>query len=322
MTKTFTWKETPGQYQNGTPKGQDLSPSTGVSRHLESESTLAVDVPAVTVSPDDAQKEDIVAKWTEQVKEIRTSLVENDPSVAGSTYGDGDLEGPLLEAERAPDNRQILLHRRHSIAGMVPDTPHHHNEAWWPRSMSFSEAEEAVLGWEPVAALGDDGDESDNWAALQKQKFIAEEFKHLYEKVMDLQEEIAPWVSKRVRSIDELDEQAARDQEGFQTLYYQLTEQYQSVKQNSQDILGDERSHVMEAIKDIEVLGAKLEYEINALVSKVQDVEDGVSQFRRQVDDLESKADELEVQLGTETWLHWAVRSVTGIGTAPPRRTQ
>jgi hypothetical protein len=321
MTKTFTWKETPGQYQNGAPKGQDLSPGAVVSRHLESESTLAVDVPAVTVSPDDAQKEDIVAKWTEQVKEIRTSLVENDPSVAGSTYGDGDLEGPLLEAERAPDSRQILLHRRHSIAGMVPDTPHHRNEAWWPRSMSFSEAEEAVLGWEPVGALGDDGDESDNWAALQKQKFIAEEFKHLYEKVMDLQEEIAPWVSKRVRSIDELDEQAARDQEGFQTLYYQLTEQYQSVQQNSQDILEDERSHVMEAIKDIEVLGAKLEYEINALVSKVQDVEDGVSQFQRQVDDLESKADELEVQLRTESWLHWAVRSVTGIGTAPPRRT-
>jgi chromosome segregation ATPase len=138
---------------------------------------------------------------------------------------------------------------------------------------------------------------------------------------MDLQEEIAPWVSKRVRSIDELDEQAARDQEGFQTLYYQLTEHYQSVQQNSQDILEDERSHVMEAIKDIEVLGAKLEYEINALVSKVQDVEDGVSQFQRQVDDLESKADELEVQLRTESWLHWAVRSVTGIGTAPPRRT-
>jgi hypothetical protein len=60
----------------------------------------------------------------------------------------------------------------------------------------------------------------------------------------------------------------------------------------------------MEAIKDIEVLGAKLEYEINALVSKVQDVEDGTAQFERMVEELEGRADELEVQLSTESWMH------------------
>jgi archaellum component FlaC len=190
--------------------------------------------------------------------------------------------------------------------------------------MSFTDAEDAVLGWEPIGGIRDDGDESDTWAALQKQKYIAEDFRHLYEKVMDLQNEIAPWVGKKVDDVEALDEQAARDIEGFQSLYYQQTDSYQAVKQNSQDILGDERSHVTEAIKDIEVLEAKLEYEINALVSKVQDVEDGVAQFERQVDDLESRAEELETQLKTESWPHWLVRSITGIGTGPnitaPRR--
>jgi chromosome segregation ATPase len=132
-------------------------------------------------------------------------------------------------------------------------------------------------------------------------------------------------VGKKVDDIDALDEQAAEDIEGFQTLYYQQTESYQAVNQNSQDILSDERSHVTEAIKDIEVLEAKLEYEINALISKIQDVEDGVAQFERQVDDLESRADELETQLKTESWPHWLVRSITGIGTGPnitaPRRS-
>ena len=93
-----------------------------------------------------------------------------------------------------------------------------------------------------------------------------------------------------------------------------MGESYQAVKQNSQDILTDERSHATEAIKDIEVLGAKLEYEINALLSKVQDVEDGVSQFERQVDDLEGRANELENYLNAETWAHWLVRSITGLG--------
>jgi len=46
----------------------------------------------------------------------------------------------------------------------------------------------------------------------------------------------------------------------------------------------------------------------------VQDVEDGVSQFERQVDDLETRANELEEHFGTESWAHWIVRSLTGIG--------
>jgi len=190
--------------------------------------------------------------------------------------------------------------------------------------MSFTDAEEAIFGWEPIAVLADDGDESDTWSALKKQQLIAEDYILLYEKIAELQDDVGPWVVEKVDDIDGLDNQAAEDQEQLQTLYYQLTEQYQAVKQSSQDILTDERSHIMESLKDIEVLGAKLEYEINALYSKVQDVEDGVSQFERQVDDLEIRAKELEIQLSTESWPHWLVRSITGIGTGPniiaPRR--
>jgi len=147
---------------------------------------------------------------------------------------------------------------------------------------------------------------------LQKQKIFAEDYKTLYEKVSDLQDRIGPWVERQVDNVDALDDQAAQDQEGFQTLYYQLSESYEAIKQTSQDILADERSHVMETIKDVEVLGAKLEYEINALVSKVQDVEDGVSQFERQVVDLESRAGELEIHLNTESWPNWLVRTIRG----------
>ena len=326
--KAFTWKNTPEDYKNGTPKAKDTVPAAGSSgRVRDSESPhdeSRVSLSGVVVQREEAQKDtEAAAKWAEQVLEIRQTLVAHDPSIAGSNYGDGDLEGPVLEAERDSHNFLILLHRRHSIGSSPASMPR--NEAWWPRCMSFSDAEDAVLGWEPVGASSDDGDKSDTWAALQKQKYLAEDFKNLYEKVSDLQDRIGPWVEHKVDSVDALDDQAARDQEGFQTLYYQLSESYQAIKQNSQDILADERSHVMETIKDIEVLGAKLEYEINALVSKVQDVEDGVSQFERQVDDLESRADELETHLNTESWPHWLVRSITGIGTGPnitaPRRS-
>ena len=284
------------------------------------------DVPIVNVPEEDQNAMEAEAKWAEQVREIRRDVVANDLSVAGSVYDERDLEGPLLEALREPNNFQVLLHRRHGFSGAFPVIPKQRNDAWWPRQMSFTDAEDVILGWEPVGAIADDGEDADTWTALQRQEMLSTDYKNLFEKIVDLQDKIRPWVEQKVEGIEKLDEQASTDQEQFQTLYYQLTEQYQAVKQSSQDVLGDERSHVMEAIKDIEVLGAKLEYEINALVSKVQDVEDGVLQFERQVDDLEGRADELEKQLSTESWPHWLVRSITGIGTGPnitaPRRHQ
>ncbi|CZR55348.1 related to SIN3 protein-binding protein STB2 [Phialocephala subalpina] len=328
VNKVFTWKETPGQYHNAVPRIKEApsapASSTAVQDSESPHSESRVNLPTVVLSPEDQKVAEAEEKWAEQVKDIRRDIVANDPSIAGSVYGDGDLEGPVLEALRDPNNFQTLLHRRHSLSGAFPVMERARNEAWWPRQMSFNDAEEAVLGWEPISVLRDDGDEADTWPALKKQQLIAEDYIHMYEKIAELQDDIGPWVVEKVDNIDGLDNQAAEDQEQFQTLYYQLTEQYQAVKQSSEDVLTDERSHVMESVKDIEVLGAKLEYEINALVSKAQDVEDGVSQFERQVDDLESRAKDLEIQLSTESWPHWLVRSITGIGTGPnivaPRR--
>ncbi|PBP24274.1 Sin3 complex subunit [Diplocarpon rosae] len=329
LGKTFTWKETPGQYLNGNAKVKEPSANV-VSVAIPVSETppngSRTDLPLVNLPEEDEKATDAEAKWAEQVREIRRDVIANDLSVAGSVCDDADLEGPLLEALREPNNFQVLLHRRHSFSGTLPMASKHRDEAWWPRQMSFADAEDAVLGWEPIGTMPDDGDGSDNWAALRKQELYASDYKNLFQKINHLQVEIGPWVESKVSAIEKLDEQAATDHEQMQTLYYQLMEQYQSVKQSSQDVLGDERSHVLEAFKDIEVLGAKLEYEINALVSKVQDLEDGVLQFERQVDDLEGRADTLETELGTESWLHWLVRSITGIGTGPnitaPRRRQ
>ncbi|RDL33141.1 Uncharacterized protein BP5553_08580 [Venustampulla echinocandica] len=329
LGKSFTWKNTPAEYQNGQPKPRGLI-TGGIVSDTPREYDLALhdtksNLAAEIIAPGEGQNAlEASTKWAEQVKQIRQDLVTNEPSVAGSVCGDGDLGGPSLEAERDPDNFEILLHRRNSISTYPSASSRGPNEARWPRHMSFSSVEEAVLTWESLDAVDDNVIEDDTWAALQQQYYMAEDFKHLYGKILILQEKIAPWVETTVANIEGLDEQATQDQEGFQTLYCQLSDSYQELKQHCQNYLGEERHHVTEAMKDIEVLGAKLEYEINALVSKVQDVEDGVSQFERQVDELEIRAKELETQLATESWPHYIVRTITGIGTGPniiaPRR--
>jgi hypothetical protein len=318
LSKTFTWNKKPEEYHNGVRKIQD---SALVARDSESPaSDTKSSLPQVVEPiPTDAEAKDpdAEAKWLAQVREIRRDLVANELSVAGSAYGDADLEGPLLEAERDPHNASALLYRRHSICEAFSVRKMRRNEAWWPRHMSFSYAEDAVLSWENIDNVSDDGNDTDAWNTLQKQRYLAEDFKRLYGRISALHNHIGTWVERKVDTIETMDNQASRDQDEFQTLYYQLSEAYQSVKQTSQDILSEERSHVTEAIKEIEVLGAKLEYEINALISRVEDVEDGVAQFEGQVNEVEARARELEQQLKSESWLHWAVRSLTGLGTAP-----
>jgi hypothetical protein len=44
-----------------------------------------------------------------------------------------------------------------------------------------------------------------------------------------------------------------------------------------------------EAVTDVELSAAKLEYELNALQSKVEEVEDGVDAFEQLVSDIEAR---------------------------------
>lgn len=311
--KAFTWKDTPGQYQNGIPKVKETqSMPIAFPEEPQSRENLRSDVPIIVT---DKEAEEADKKWTAQVKEIRRDVVANDPSIEGSAYG--DLEGPLLEATREPNNFQILLHRRHSIHRPYPSRKTLRNEEWWPRRMSFSSAEDAVFSWIPIGADLDAGAEGDDWAKLQKQKFIATDLRHLYSKISFLQDDLAPWVEAKILAVDKQDEAAIRDQEEFRDIYYQLSSQYQAVKENSEDTINEERNHLSEQVAMIEGLVSKLEYEINTVEGKVRDMEDGMVGFETQVEVLEAKARELEEQLGTEGWAHWLVRTVTGIGTGP-----
>lgn len=317
ISKTFTWKNTPAEYQNGAPK-EAPAPAPALPK---AQNAVPLDVPLIkepSRSPPVADAEENAeadAKWAAQVREIRRELLPSDASVGGSTNGD-DPELPVLDAGDL-NNPRTFLRRRHSISDLIPSNARRPNEARWPRQLSFADVEDVVLSWEPIGAIVDDGDESDTWPALRTQLLIADDSKRLFEKITCLQDEIAPWVEKKVDDIGTLEEQAARDQHSLQTLYSQMAEQQRALEQNAQDLVGDERAHLVDAIKDIEVFGAKLEYEINALVSKVQDVEDGVSQYEALVIDLEQRALDLETTLRKESWPHWIVRKITGIGTGP-----
>ncbi|KAM5382472.1 hypothetical protein ACJA88_004267 [Fusarium oxysporum] len=185
------------------------------------------------------------------------------------------------------------------------------NESRWPRRMSFGDAEEAVLEWEPLIDVADAADDLANIEAFND---LAQHFNQCLE---EMKHRIEPWVIEKISAVEALDERYAKDKEEMHALYYQLNEACQRMRITSHELLAEERSHLLEGLKEVEALVARLDYEINALLQKVVDVEDGIVTFERQVEDMENRAEVLKAQLETEGWLHWMFRTVTGIGTGP-----
>jgi hypothetical protein len=299
INRSFTWNKKPeeylaamkrGEYADGLPKGpaesRDPSSSTVGSRASKQAAELMKDLKSMG-------------------SEVRET------PVAESAVDDTDLQGPALEAERKDNAWRLQLFRRHSVDVAEISLKHILNENRWPRRMSFGHAEDAILTWEEIVDITDTAGDA------KAVKAMAEIAQHLHRNIDDITYNVEPWVEGKIKALEILDERYAREKDELQNIYHQLNDACQRVRYNSGDLVSEERARLTAGVKDVEMLVAKLDYEINALVQKVADVEDGIHTFERQVEDVEKRAQDLKSQLETESWLHWFVRTLTGVGTGP-----
>jgi hypothetical protein len=245
-------------------------------------------------------------------------------SIAGSTSRGLDLDELPSTVEMPERHVGLLLRRRNSFSKYQPSYLESRNQAYWPRHLSFSIAEDSVFGWEGInPPIEEQLIQASDAKTLTKLKGLsAEDARRARTKLLELETVVGDWVSSEVAGIQNLDELIDLDQEELNGLYYPRLEEYQSLRAKSKEMLQNERAELSEAVKEIEVLGAKLEYEINALRSKVEDVEDGVSEFERQVLSVEDRVTELERDMRPkESWIHWFVRLTLGVGNPPTVET-
>ncbi|KAK7710197.1 hypothetical protein SLS63_013015 [Diaporthe eres] len=299
--RAFTWKNKPEEYANVFQR-----------KHPDAEHPIDEATPGPRATS---------GAQLSPLQEARNSVSEaidagkdlaGDISMAPSTVDENDFHRLFQLPERSGDTHSSLLQRRHSLAVATASIEKQLlNEDRWPRRMSFSAASEAILRWDEIVDLQDEP------STLEEHLASAELAQSLHAQIFNLSQSLSPWVSSKIDTVEALEETYATQQDTLQQAYYALSDEYQRVKQNSAEMIAEEKGRVTEAIKDVEVQVAKLEYEINALVSKVQDVEDGVADFEASVVDVETRAEELKSQLETESWVHWAVRTLTGIGTGP-----
>lgn len=309
MNRAFTWKNKPEEYLAALRRGEvDVIPGLPQPSHFASTSTVDI---RTASAPESERRPEQEGTFADIGVEVRRDVLSKAPSAVGSLAEEADFQGQLLEAEVKQRPWQLDLARRHSLAFPGAPSKYVRNEARWPRRMSFSDAEEAVLPWEPIVDI-EDG--SDDLASLGAYAEIARSFN---DSISGIKNGIEPWVSEKLKDIEQLNERYDGDREELQALYEQLNEACQRLRVSADEVLAEERSHLTEGLREVEVLVARLDYGINSLLSKVVDVEDGIVLFERQVEDMEERADALKLQLETEGWLHWAFRTLTGIGTGP-----
>ncbi|MCJ1384738.1 hypothetical protein MMC17_007856 [Xylographa soralifera] len=182
--------------------------------------------------------------------------------------------------------------------------------AQWPRHLSFSIMDE-VLGDAVNDTLGADPRESYNSISfhLANEALLTLDTHRMAMQLQRMLEQDTSWITRSVQMIEELNQSACKDQDDLDTIYRQKLEEQDSLRGATADLVSEERVSLTEALKDIDVLGAKLEYELGALRSKIDDVEDSVTDFERQVSDLETRALELEDrEQSRDTWGSWIVK--------------
>ncbi|EEU48109.1 uncharacterized protein NECHADRAFT_75355 [Fusarium vanettenii 77-13-4] len=310
VPRAFTWKNKPEEYLAAMRRGDtDVIPGLPQTSHFASTST--VDIKPTSAPACETQRREQEGELMDIGAEVRKDILSKAPSAVGSLVDEADIQGPVLEAERMNRPARVGLSRRHSIQLLQCGTERILNENRWPRRMSFSDAEEAVLAWEDIIDITDT---TGDFANLEAFNDLAQFFSRQMD---EIKEGIEPWVTEKLKAVELLDDRYAKDKDELHALYYQLNEACQRMRISSHELLAEERSHLTEGLKEVEVLVARLDYEINALLSKVNDVEDGIVTFERQVEDMEKKAEDLKIQLETEGWLHWLFRTMTGIGTGP-----
>ncbi|KAL9104156.1 MAG: hypothetical protein Q9163_000855 [Psora crenata] len=176
----------------------------------------------------------------------------------------------------------------------------------WPRRMSFSVVVDvlssATVDSEADAEMAEA--RQNPYLALANERMRTIEAQGIESHLQRLKMLESSWVEAKVSQIKTFDQQCANTQAKMDEIYHQKLNENHDLQDHLEATLADKKSSLTDAIKDVETLDAKLEYELQALQSKVEDVESGVEEFANQVAQLETRAARLDEDFETKgSWL-------------------
>lgn len=214
-----------------------------------------------------------------------------------------------------PDDRPVqeagpLLQRTQSLSHIEAiDVSRYHtrHDQAWPRHLSFSAAESSIGAHEDLFSTSDiDTPHLNAKQSLAIEQAQAAHALHLRETLAALGRDHVSWVTQSLTAVSDLNTLASQDAEQLSALYYPRRDEYHALAEGSREIITEERNQLQESTKELETLGAKLEYEIETLRGKVEDVEGAVADFEKQVLDTEARVRELtRERVKGQGWWEW-----------------
>ena len=164
-----------------------------------------------------------------------------------------------------------------------------HWEQRFPRQASFS----AVIDVLSAASLEEGWENRNAPKAAPDENLLALRDERLEERLFHLKTQESSWVESKIAQVEDLNNQNSVTKEKMDEVYHQKKNESHELHEYMHHMVNEKKAFISEAVKDVENLGAKLEYELQALQSKVEDVEISVDEFERQIMQLEAKVVEV-----------------------------
>lgn len=203
-----------------------------------------------------------------------------------------------------PHDVRRILNRSQSVSQLRFGSRRH--EEWFPRRMSFGEVEEAVLVWEVVGEGHEKvesvvetevGDGHHSWIDVGGcPKEILELIKA---------EEVATWTKEKIQDIQTFLPFLTSKVQNLDAVYNNDLDMYHQMEELGSEIISREQQAMGDEIREVELLKPKLQYEVEALQAKVDEVEEWVEGLGRQVEELERRTGMLEPGKERVGWLGW-----------------
>ena len=238
-------------------------------------------------------------------------VVQTELSVAADVAQETDWDDLVMDS-RPGQGIGLLLQRTLSFSTFETNRLEHANDQRWPRHLSFSAVEDSLRSeLNESEALtenpgsGDEGDispstevESPDLTKAPKSTFASEKLlenkqKQVREHLATLGRTAGAWLQTRVHAVSVLDSLALQDTEQIEQIYAPRREEQHVLSEGAQEVLREEKARLTHSMRDLETYGQRLEYEIEGLRGKVEDVEDSIGEFEKQVLYIEDRVNEL-----------------------------
>ena len=273
-------------------------PLSGNVPNLYSQSTSSFDV-ASTVNKDEPRSDymDLIGR----ANGINSRGQGRGPTIEQSSKHDPLTSNDLLAIDRMErfdwaSSKLPPLRTTKSFSTLLQNSNRGYWERRWPRRMSFSAMVDVMSSGmstsESDARLAETRQNPD--LALANEKFSAIEAQVIEARLQNMRILETSWAESKISQIEAFDKQCNNTQTKMEEIYYQKLSRNHDLQDSLEALIAQKRLSLTDGMKEVETLDAKLEYELQALQSKVEDVESGLEEFERQVKQLEARAIELD----------------------------